>query len=87
MSGFLRFTVLGLVLAGLFFASMVVFALVVGVLLVLGVMEWLRRKNILTEEAFSGAVEMPHALPEETVMETRIIEAEYTELGRPGSKP
>lgn len=86
ISGLLRFITLGLILTGLFFASVFIFTIVVGVLLVLGAMEWLRRKNILTDEAFSGPVEMPHKVTPETVTQARIIDAEYVELGHPKAK-
>jgi hypothetical protein len=84
----LRMTVLLLVLSTLFFTGMFVFAFVACLLLGLGIFEWLKRNRIMaSDDPLEGRVEMPHNRdePEETVFETRIIEAEYTELNRGGA--
>lgn len=84
LGGFLRLLIFFLVIGALFFTGMLVFAFVAGVLVVLGVMEWLRRDrpSVVTEQTFyDGPMEMPRGEePQETVVETRIIEAEYTEM-------
>lgn len=88
LGAILRLAVLVLVLSALFFTGMFVFAVVACLLLGLGLLEWLKRNRVLaSDDTLGGRVEMPHRREdaEETVFETRIIEAEYTEMNRNGA--
>lgn len=84
LGGFLRLLVFCIIIGALFFTGMLVFAFVAGLLVVLGVMEWLRRgrPSAVTEETFyDGRMEMPRGgEPKETVVEARVFEAEFTEM-------
>ena len=80
-----RFILLCLVLAALFFTGMLAFAFIAGLIVVLGIVEWLRRKRVLTSSPFDDSFEVsPDEPPQETVVETKVFEADYTEIDRRG---
>ncbi len=83
LSAFLRWLLLIAVLSALFFTGMLVFGAVICILLGLAAVEFLRRRKVLNEELFNGRVEMPHhTVANGDVFESRVIEAQYTEINR-----
>lgn len=79
---FVRLFILVLVLSTLFFAGMFVFTLVVTLLAGLAVIGWLRRNKVLNEGMFSRTNDYAKRVEDPTIVESKVFEAEYTEIDR-----